>query len=56
MPLIAGSMKSRKLVAPLSDRVASARSYFMVAAAAAAGKPEVQEFMAWLEAEARDQG
>ncbi len=56
MPLIAGSMKSRKLVAPFSDRVASARSYFMVAAAAAAGKPEVQDFMAWLQAEARDQG
>lgn len=56
MPLIAGSMKSRKLVAPFSDRVASARSYFMVAAAAAAGKPEVRDFMAWLEAEARDQG
>lgn len=55
MPLIAGAMKSRKLVAPFSDRIASARSYFMVASAAAAAKPEVQDFMAWLMAEARDQ-
>ena len=54
VPLIASAMKSRKLVAPFSDRVASPRSYFMLASAAAAGKPEVQDFMAWLEAEARD--
>ena len=56
MPLIAGAMKGRKLVAPFSDRIVSPRSYFMVAAAAAADKPEVQDFMAWLESEARDQG
>lgn len=55
MPLISSSMKSRKLVAPFSDRVASPRSYFMLASAAAAAKPEVQDFMTWIEAEARDQ-
>jgi LysR family glycine cleavage system transcriptional activator len=54
MPLISSSMKGRKLVAPFSDRVASPRSYFMLASTAAAAKPEVQDFMAWLEAEARD--
>ena len=53
MPLIAAAMKSRKLVAPLSARVASARSYYMVASSAAAGKPEVRDFMAWVESEAR---
>ena len=54
MPLIESAMKSRKLVAPFGDRIASARSYFMLASAAAAAKPEVQDFMAWLEGEARD--
>jgi DNA-binding transcriptional LysR family regulator len=54
MPLISSSMKGKKLVAPFSDRVASPRSYFMLASTAAAAKPEVQDFMAWLAAEARD--
>ena len=54
IPLIAGALKSRKLVAPFSDRVASPRGYFVVASKAAAAKPEVQDFMAWMKAEARD--
>ncbi len=54
MPLIAGAMKGRKLVAPFDDRIASARAYFMLASTAAAAKPEVRDFMAWLETEARD--
>ena len=56
MPLLAGAMKSRKLVAPFSDRIASARSYFLVASATAADKPEVRDFIAWVESEARAPG
>jgi DNA-binding transcriptional LysR family regulator len=54
MPLIAAAIRSRKLVAPFSDRIASPRSYVLLASAASAGKPEVLDFMAWLLAEARD--
>jgi DNA-binding transcriptional LysR family regulator len=54
MPLIAASIRSRKLVAPFSGRIASPRSYFLLASAASGAKPEVQDFMAWLVAEARD--
>ena len=52
MPLIAAAMTRRKLVAPFSERVASPRSYVLVASSAAAGKPDVRDFMAWLIAEA----
>ena len=56
VPLIESHLKSRKLVAPFSDSVVSPRCYFMVASAASAGKPEVRDFMAWLQETARAPG
>ena len=49
-------LKSRKLIAPFSDAVVSPRCYFMVVSAAAAAKPEVRDFTAWLQATARAPG
>lgn len=56
VPLIDNHLKSRKLVAPFKDSVVSPRCYFMLAASAAAAKPEVRDFMAWLQAAARAPG
>jgi DNA-binding transcriptional LysR family regulator len=51
-PLLKQLLKERKLVAPFKKAVASPRSYYLVCSATAARKPEVQEFAAWLKAEA----
>jgi LysR family transcriptional regulator, glycine cleavage system transcriptional activator len=56
MPLIEAHLKSRKLVAPFSDAVVSPRCYFMLVSAAAAAKPEVRDFTAWLQTTARAPG
>ena len=56
VPLIESHLKTRKLVAPFSEAVVSPRCYFMVASSAAAGKPEVRDFTAWLQASARAPG
>ncbi len=56
VPLIESHLKSRKLIAPFSDAVVSPRCYFMVVSAAAAAKPEVRDFTAWLQATARAPG
>jgi LysR family glycine cleavage system transcriptional activator len=53
MPLLKQLLRDRKLVAPFAKTVASPRSYYLVRSAGAARKPEVQEFAAWLRAEAK---
>jgi LysR family glycine cleavage system transcriptional activator len=58
-PLLKQMLSDRRLVAPFKKTVASPRSYYLVRSAAAARKPEVQEFAAWVKAEAltaSDQG
>jgi DNA-binding transcriptional LysR family regulator len=52
-PLLKQLLRERKLVAPFKKTVASPRSYYLVQSSAAARKPEVAEFAAWLREEAR---
>jgi len=51
-PLIDSLLRSRKLVAPFKQTMASPRSYYLVQSPAAAKKAEVQAFVAWLHREA----
>jgi DNA-binding transcriptional LysR family regulator len=51
-PLLKQMFRDRRLVAPFKKTVASPRSYYLVRSATAARKPEVQEFAAWVKAEA----
>ena len=51
-PLLKQMLRERKLVAPFDKSVASPRSYYLVESASGARKPEVQEFVDWLKAEA----
>ena len=51
-PLLKQMIRERKLVAPFDKSVASPRSYYLIESAGGARKPEVQEFVAWLRAEA----
>jgi len=53
-PLLKQLLKDRRLVAPFKKTVASPRSYYLVRSATATRKPEVQEFAAWLKAEAQE--
>ncbi len=55
-PLIDSLLRSRKLVAPFKQTMASPRSYYLVQSAAALRKPEVQAFVAWLRSEAGVEG
>ena len=52
-PLIDGLLRERKLVAPFRQTLASPRSYYLVQSAAAARKPEVQAFIAWMHEEVK---
>ena len=52
MPLLKEMLRDKRLVAPFKKTIASPRSYYLVESAAAARKPEVQDFAAWLRAEA----
>jgi LysR family glycine cleavage system transcriptional activator len=52
MPLVERVMNERKLVAPFSRTVVSPRSYCVIVSTAAAGKPEVRDFVDWLVATA----
>ncbi|MGH8797526.1 MAG: hypothetical protein ACREXI_10750, partial [Caldimonas sp.] len=51
-PLIDSLLRSRKLVAPFRQTMASPRSYYVIESAGAARKTEVQAFIAWLHDEA----
>jgi DNA-binding transcriptional LysR family regulator len=52
LPLVNSLLEQRKLVAPFNKSVVSPRSYYLLQADSARNKPEVQEFVAWLRAEA----
>ncbi len=51
-PLVDGLLRSRKLVAPFRQTLASPRSYYLLQSSGAARKPEVQDFVAWMHREA----
>ena len=52
LPLLNSLMAQRKLVAPFKKSVASPRSYYVFRSDASRAKPEVNQFLAWLQAEA----
>ena len=52
IPLLDKHLRDRRLVAPFSKTSASPRSYYLVRSADASRKPEVQEFAAWMLAQA----
>lgn len=51
-PLLRKLLREKKLVTPFSEEVVSSRSYFVLTSHEGAAKPEVQEFIRWLMAEA----
>ncbi len=51
-PLLKQMLRDRQLVAPFAKTVASPRSYYLVRSAAAARKPEVEDFARWVADEA----
>ena len=51
-PLVRRLLGEGRLVAPLARKAQSSRAYFLVAAASAAARPEVQAFAAWLRGQA----
>ncbi|MDA8108480.1 MAG: hypothetical protein M0015_07610 [Betaproteobacteria bacterium] len=51
-PLVREALASGELVAPFKRSADPARAYFAIVSKAAAGRPEVAEFVAWLRAEA----
>ncbi len=53
-PLLDKHLRERRLVAPFRKTMASPRGYYLVRSAEAGRKPEVQEFAAWVQAQARD--
>ena len=52
LPLLNSLLVQRKLVAPFKKSVASPRSYYVFRSDASRAKPEVNQFLAWLQAEA----
>jgi LysR family transcriptional regulator, glycine cleavage system transcriptional activator len=55
MPLLAGLLKQGKLIAPLGKTVVSAYGYHLIRSSVSGGKPEVEEFVAWLLSEAQQE-
>jgi DNA-binding transcriptional LysR family regulator len=53
LPLISSLLAQRKLVTPFKKSIVSPRSYYLYQSDASRKKPEVREFLAWLQAEAR---
>jgi DNA-binding transcriptional LysR family regulator len=53
LPLLKRLLKEKTLVTPFRKSVVSSRGYFLVRSARAAGKREVKDFEAWLQAEAK---
>lgn len=47
-PLVRRLLREKKLVAPLKQKVASSRAYFLIQPTSAQAKPQVQAFAAWL--------
>lgn len=54
LPLVNSLLRQRKLVAPFKKSLVSPRSYFLFQSDASRKKPEVSEFLAWLQAEAQN--
>lgn len=52
MPLVNDLIERRQLIMPFNETVVSPRSYYLLQSAAAQGKAQVREFVAWLRAEA----
>lgn len=50
-PLVKDLLAEKQLVAPFKSSADPARSYFVITAPAAAGRPEVSEFVEWLKSE-----
>src|SRR3954469_7808539 len=50
-PLVKDLLAERELVAPFKSTADPARSYFVITSPAAAGRPEVTEFVEWLKSE-----
>lgn len=48
-PLVQRLIRQRKLVAPVKSNLVTARAYFVLTAFAAARRPQVQKFVAWLD-------
>jgi len=53
LPLLKRMLREKQLVMPFRKSVVSSRGYFVLRSARAAGKRDVTEFEAWLQAEAR---
>ncbi len=54
-PLVRQLIRQGKLIAPLAKKFESSRAYFLVTSANAAGRPEVQDFAAWLLRQAKQE-
>ena len=54
-PLVRRLVSEGRLVVPLSRKGHSSRAYFLVAAASAAARPEVQAFVAWMKGQAAEE-
>ncbi len=52
-PLVRQLIKQGRLIAPLAKEFETLRAYYLVIAADAAARPGVQEFAAWLLAQAK---
>ena len=53
MPLLKDMLAATELVAPFKNSADPARAYFAISARAAAGRPEVTDFIEWLKEEAK---
>jgi DNA-binding transcriptional LysR family regulator len=53
-PLVKQLIRAGRLVAPLKQRAASSRAYYLVVAPQAAQRPEVEAFVQWLLAQAKE--
>src|SRR5512133_3465261 len=54
-PLVRQLIRQGRLIAPLAKKFESSRAYFLVTSANAAGRPEVQDFAAWLLQQAKQE-
>ena len=54
-PLVRQLIKQGRLIAPLARKFDSSRAYYLVLSAAAAGRPEVKDFAAWLLRQAKQE-
>jgi DNA-binding transcriptional LysR family regulator len=54
-PLVRQLIRQGRLIAPLAKKFESSRAYFLVTSANAAGRPDVQDFAAWLLRQAKQE-